>query len=116
MSNTKLLSFVQQVIAVLKGDDAEVTAIKIQRQAKNALTPQIAVKISLTSDLEDQVEQRKEALKLYLINNGKLIENRDIYIKDLLTIKQNIVNAEEELSLHLQDIKFLEECLEDVTK
>ena len=113
---SQLNSFVKQVIAIIKGDDAEATGIKIQRQAKNALTPQIAVKHSITSDLEDKVEQKKEALALYLVNNGQLIENREIYIKNLLTINEQIKDAEDALEDHLDDINFLEECLDKVGK
>ena len=116
MSNIKLPSFVELAIAVIKGDDAKATALKIQKQAKNALVPQIAVKESITSDLEDQIDQRKENVKLYLVNNGKVITDRDTYIKDLLTINQGILEAEEKLADHLADIAFLQKCLNDVSE
>ena len=54
MSVSKTKSFVKEVVAILKGDDAEATAQKILRQADSAFKTQIA---SLTGDtiaLEDR--------------------------------------------------------------
>lgn len=114
MSNTSL--FVKQIIATIKGDEAEATAIKIQRQATNALTPQIAVKEAMVYDLEEAINTAKEKLSNVTINFGKPIEDREQYIRDLFKAKEAVIDAEEALEDHEAEIEFLKEILESVKK
>lgn len=104
----KMKSFVKEVVAIIKGDDAEVTGQKILRQADSALKTQIA---SLTGDtiaLEDKVEDAKEGLRLAKVNNGVLIADRNQYIKNLLNTKNALIDAEDALESHLDKLNFLD--------
>lgn len=116
MSEIKLPLFVKQVIATIKGDDAQATAIKIQRQAESTLTAQIAVKKSLTFDFEEKVENARLKADDILANRGDLIDNRETYIKNILLIDQEIKDAQQELDDHKASIIVLEEALEKVKK
>ena len=102
-------SFVKEVVAIIKGDDAEVTGQKILRQADSALKTQIA---SLTGDtiaLEDKVEDAKEKLRLARVNNGVIIADRNQYISNLLYAKNSLTDAEDTLGSHLEKQNFLQE-------
>ena len=105
----KVESFVNQVIAIIKGDNAEAIAAKIWRQADSAFKVQIA---SLGGDIvvkEDAVTNAEENLAKKLVNNGKEITNRDIYIADIISAKESLKQAEKQLAAHKETIAFLEE-------
>jgi hypothetical protein len=107
MNKTK--SFVKEIVALLKGDDAEATGQKVLRQADSAFKTQIA---SLTGDtiaLEDKLEDAKEALRLARLNNGQLINDRNSYVTNLLRAQNNLIDAEEALEAHNNKLQFLRE-------
>lgn len=54
--------FIKQVVARIKGDDAEVLGTKIARKALSAVEGQIAALNSKKVDIEGEVEDAKEAL------------------------------------------------------
>lgn len=102
-------SFVKQFIALVKGDEAEVRALKIWRQAESAFKVQIA---ALGGDLirkEDAVTQAEENLSKRLVNNGNEITDRDAYIANLISAKESLKQAERQLAAHKETIAFLEE-------
>ena len=102
-------SFVKQFIALVKGDEAEVKALKIWRQAESAFKVQIA---ALGGDLirkEDSVSQAEEKLAKALVNGGNEINDRDQYIANLISAKESLKQAEKQLSAHKETIAFLEE-------
>ena len=107
MSVSKTKSFVKEVIAILKGDDAEATAQKILRQADSAFKTQIASLTGDTISLEDAVEEAKESLRLYRLNYGQVIVNRNNYISSLLMAQNKLIDAEEALEVHLAKLAFL---------
>lgn len=109
-------SFVKLVVAMLQGDDAEVTAIKIQRKAKVELKSQIAVKEAHTLTLEENVEEAEEALQKARLANGEIINSGEIYIIDLLQAKKDLENSKEILKVHKETVKFLKEELALVSK
>lgn len=105
----KAKSFLKGFVAAIKGDDAEVLAAKVWRQAESGLTMQIA---GLKGDLirkEDAVTDAEEALDSARINSGKMITDRDQYVSNLISAKEALVRAEKELKNHQETIKFLEE-------
>jgi hypothetical protein len=109
MSVSKTKSFVKEVVAILKGDDAEATAQKILRQADSAFKTQIA---SLTGDtiaLEDKLEDAKESLRLSRLNYGQPISDRNSYVRSLLDAQNKVSSAEEALEIHSAKLKFLDE-------
>lgn len=106
---TKLNSFVNQFVAIVKGDDAQIQAFKAWRSAESALKVQIA---SLSGDLirkEDAVEQANENLLKARVNNGIQISDRDQYISNLILAKERLVQSEKQLEAHQKTIAFLEE-------
>jgi multidrug resistance efflux pump len=107
----KMKSFVKEVVAVLQGDNAEATGQKILRQADSALKAAIAVAKGDTLGLEDQVETANEQLALAKINRGELITDRNAYVQNLIIAKNNVIDAEEVLHQHLEQLAFFEEQL-----
>ena len=102
-------SFVKQFIALVKGDEAEIKALKIWRQAESAFKVQIA---ALGGDLirkEDSVSQAEEKLAKALVNGGNEINDRDQYIANLISAKESLKQAEKQLTAHKETIAFLEE-------
>jgi len=105
----KVESFVNQVIAIIKGDNAEAIAAKIWRQAESAFKVQIA---ALGGDLirkEDSVSQAEEKLAKALVNSGNEINDRDQYIANIISAKESLKQAEKQLTAHKETITFLEE-------
>ena len=109
-------SFVELVVAMLQGDNAKVTAVKIQRKAKVELKSQIAVKEAHTLTLEENVEQAEEALQKARLANGEIITSGETYISNLLHAKRNLASAEITLGNHKETVKFLKEELALVSK
>lgn len=106
---TKLNSFVNQFVAIVKGDNAEAQGAKAWRSAESALKVQIA---SLNGDLirkEDAVEQAKEKLAKARVNYGNQISDRDAYITKLIQAKESLKQAEKAEKAHKDTIAFLEE-------
>ena len=104
-------NIVKTVVAIIKGDDAEVLGLRIIRQAESALKSQIA---SLNGDiitLEDNVSDAKENLNLALANYGKNIADRNVYVRSLLEAENKITLAEDALELHKAKIVVLEKHL-----
>lgn len=112
MSVSKTKSFVKEVVAILSGDNAEATAQKILRQADSAFKTHIAQLNGDTIALEDKLEVAQEQLRLARLNNGKLISDRNVYIKNLLEAKNNLTAVEEEVEAHAQKLAFLMEQAE----
>ena len=106
MNKTK--SFIKEFVAVVKGDDAEASAQKALRQADSALQTQIASLTGDTITLEDKVTAAKEAHVLARVNNGNVITDRSVYVRNLLNAKNAVTVAEEELKAHKEKIAFLQ--------
>lgn len=109
-------SFVKQVVAVLKGDDAEAMGQKILRGADSALKTQIASLNGDTISLEDNVEAAAEGLALARINHGQIISDRNGYVSELLKAKNKLIDAEEALEVHKEKLAFLESEFELINK
>jgi hypothetical protein len=109
-------NFVNTVIAIIKGDDAEVIGLKIQKRAVAVLTAQIAVKVCRTLSLEGIEDLAEDNLNKARVNNGTLIVNDDQYIQKLLDAKFKFDQAASDLSDHKQDIEFLKKELENAKK
>ena len=101
-------SFVKQFIALVKGDETEVRALKIWRQCESAFKVQIA---ALGGDLirkEDAVTQAEEKLAKALVNNGNEITDRDTYIVNLISAQESLRQSQKNLTAHKDTIEFLE--------
>ena len=107
----KVNSFIKSFVAIVTGDNATAQAEKAKRQADSALKTHISI---LKGDLvskEDAVTAAAENLVKALVNNGKSIENRDVYVSNLLNRKNEDTIANSELKKHLEKIAFLEGLL-----
>ena len=102
-------SFVKEVIALLQGDTAEVTAQRILRQADSAFKTYIPSLEGDTMSLEDDVENAREKLRLAKLNQGQEILDKANYISNFIFAKNNLKDAEENLQNHLEMLNFLRE-------
>lgn len=107
-------SFVKQFVASIKGDEAEVKALKAWRKAESSLQVEIALLKGKTVDLESKVDDAKESLEKARINSGNIIGTD--YINNLKIAKNNLSKAELELSNHKKELVFLEEEYANLSK
>lgn len=99
------------ILATISGDNAEATRLKIVNKGISAFTSQIAVKEATTLDLKEKIEDAKGAVDLALINNGKLIGEREEYLSKYIQATNDLKAAEHALKIHLEGIKKLKEGL-----
>jgi predicted RNase H-like nuclease (RuvC/YqgF family) len=101
--------FVDKIVAVIKGADAQQIGEKIQKQMNNGLTSQIGLKEAATFDYEEAVEKAQEEVTKSLMNYGREVENRENSVQNYLTAQANLKKKEKELEQHLQTIEWLKE-------
>lgn len=106
---TKVKSFVEIAIATIKGDDAEVTALKIQKRANSILSTQVAMQKLELNKAEDALETAREDFESALINNGELIKDDERYIMNLQKASDNITICKLEIDSINETITLLEE-------
>ncbi len=113
MKTTKKMKlFVQQFVAVVKGDDATALGIKTLREADATLTAQIAVLTGRNVQFENAIELAEEALNNAMVNGGKSIGGQgDSYITMLFSLKNELTDAKDALEVNQERIKFLQEVL-----
>ena len=115
MSQTKINSFVKSFIAFVKGDDAEVLAQKVYRQAESALKTHIAVTEGDLISKEGVLESAKLDLESLRVNKGQLITDRDQFVQRLLTAHVVIKNAQDELDAYREKLSVLKDELANLT-
>lgn len=116
MTKTTVNSFVKQFIAAVKGDDVEVQAEKVWRQANSALKSAVS---SMEGDLiekEDAVAAAQEQLAMARINGGDPIVDRGRYVSRLISAKETLKQAQKKLDAHIATIEFLKEEWENLKK
>lgn len=114
---SKVKNFIDLVVALVQGDDAKTTALKIQRKAAGVLKAQVAVKEAETFSLEEELDSANTAMELARVNSGKIISGKgDDYIIGVLRARKVVKDAEEALADHKADIKMLKEERELVLK
>jgi hypothetical protein len=114
MSEKKKCGFVDLFVAYVKGDDAEVLAIKTKKQATAGLKVQIANMEGDTEDFNQKIEDAKENLAAARINFGNRIEDRSAYVKTLVGAYNAVGDAEEDFKSHLDTVSFLKEELKNM--
>ena len=90
--------FVKEVVARIKGDDAEVLGAKIARKAISAIEGQIAALQAKLVDAEDAVETATEQLKdaMYpsvMITDNKAYCDAIVRAQDNLQAKQTLLES-----------------------
>jgi len=116
MAKTKVTSFVNQFLAYVKGDTAQVQAEKVFRQAQSALNVSISSLTGDTVNFEDAITEAEENLLAARINKGLAITDRSAYVSQLLSAKNKLTTAEENLEMHNQKLNFLKETLTALEK
>lgn len=116
MAKTKVTSFVNQFLAYVKGDTAQVQAEKVFRQAQSALNVSISSLTGDTVNFEDAITEAEENLLAARINKGLAITDRSVYVSNLLSAKNKLTTAEENLEMHNQKLNFLKETLTALEK
>lgn len=102
--------FINQVIARLKGDNAEVLANKIARKGLSAVEGQLASLNSKRVDLESAVEDAEEAL-IAAKFPIELISSNEMYIKEILSAQNKLNNAKAELQATEEAIVYFTDLL-----
>ena len=100
-TSVKTKTFVKQFVALVKGDEAEATAAKVQRKAEAAIEARLAALKGHLVDAEQKVSDSEEALVNARMNGGKQIDNREHYVDNLINATQQI----ESTKVNLDNIK-----------
>lgn len=111
MSTTTVKSFVKQFLAIIQGDDAKAKAEKVFRQAQSALNTYISSSTGDTIELEDKVEEAANKLAIARVNGGENITDRAAYVRNLLSAKNALTEAQENLEKHKVKLAFFKEEL-----
>lgn len=111
-----MTNFVKSIIAHLKGDDAEVQALKIQKQGTARLKQHLSAMEAERLTLEEDIESAKENISLAIINNGISITDGNSYVKGIVSANQNLQDALDTLEAHDKTVKILKEALVKVSE
>lgn len=112
----KMKNFVKSFVAIVSGDTAEAQALKALRQADNSLKSHISALNFETLTLEDAVEKAKENEELATVNFGRVIDQKETYVRNLFDAKNSLTSAEEALRKHKEKIAFLQGKLDSLDK
>lgn len=105
----KLNSFIALTMAILTGDDNKAIAAKNWRKADSAFQSHISNLEGQTVDLEDKLQDAQEKFEKALVNYGKPIENRTVYMDAIIRAKNAVTEAQENLDNHMQNLADLRE-------
>lgn len=107
------ITFLDRVIALVKGDDATTKAAKIQKKAKSLLKIEISQLENQILKQEDVISDCKEAYENSVMNGGST-DFGDDYV-EVLTEKYNAwKEAEDELAQMKEQLEFYKKVLADV--
>lgn len=107
-------SFVKGFVAYVTGDDATAQAEKTLRQADAALNTHIhAIKGELI-DLEQSVVDAKENAAKALLNHGNSIDDRDAYVRGIISAENRVTTSNEALEAKQELLATLEAKLLEI--
>ena len=104
--------FVKEVVARLKGDNAEALGAKIARKAISSVEGQLAALKAKQVDLEDTLEDAEEALKVAKFPIEMITDNQN-YILNIRKKFNNLEEAKADLADVKESIKFFEDLLNE---
>lgn len=110
----KIPFFVKEFIAIISGDDNKATAFKAWRQSESALKVRIAYMEGETLAKEDAVEAAENAAKKALVNNGQLVEDKNLYTIELVKADTKLKEAKQDLKKHLETLEFFKAKLQEL--
>lgn len=105
-------SFAKEIMARIKGDQAEVIALKNERKAKSAFEGQIQALKSKLVDDETYLEDKKEAFANTLYPVDRIIHNQS-YVEEVKKAQDSITRAEEQLQDTKDSITFFENLVKE---
>lgn len=106
-----LSKFVKDVLAIIKGDDAEAIAQKIKSKGTAVITAQVSIKTATRIDLVEAKENAEANVKLALANNGNPISDGNQFIRNLFNAEQELEKATLALEKHDKEVEILERHL-----
>lgn len=97
--------FAKEVLARLKGDNADATAAKISRKAISAFEGQVAALNARKIDQETAVEEAEEALKaaIYPI---EMFSSNESYVRSIANAQQRVDDAKDALAATEKSIAY----------
>lgn len=101
----EITNFGKQVLARLKGDDAEVLALKIERKASSAFKGQVAALEAKVVDLENIVADKEEALQNAIYPSALFTDNSS-YIASIQRAQASLDEAKENLQQAVDSITY----------
>lgn len=110
MSKATVSKFIKQTIALITGDDAEKTAVRIERKASTGVRSELILQEQEVVNLEDRLIDAKENVTRALSNNGILIEDMVEYMRNLVSAGQAVDHLEEEIEDRKELLDFLQYC------
>lgn len=110
----KVNSFINQFVAIIKGDDAEASAQKVYRKADSCFKQKMANLEGLTVDKEIALQEAKEEAELAFLNYGKPVSefNSASYYDKLIQCQNAITVAEANMESHQKEIEFCKSLIE----
>lgn len=106
--------FVEGIVKILKGDDAETLGKKIQKSAKGYIKAQIAIKEANSVKLEDAVERAEESKIVARMNGGKQIVDENAYISSLFEAENALNKANKDLENNKKEVELLKKELSEI--
>ena len=106
----QLSTFVTIVLAKLTGDKAKETAVRNEKKARAALRGQISALESEQVNLEEKLEDAKEAFENALYP-AEPISSSETYISSIVRAQENVDYAEENLADNVNSIEFYKDLL-----
>lgn len=111
------ISFVDRLVAFIKGDDATVKAGKIQRKAKSQLKIAISNVENDIIKAEESIESLDEELKSAKMNYGSTEFSDDMsYVNRIMDIINDRTQAEENLDNLKKQLTLLKEIIKEVSE
>ncbi len=107
--------FFKEVLARVKGDDAEATAAKVARKAISAITAQISAQKAQLVDDEQAVEDSVEKFNNVLYPSHVPSDNKR-YCAAVADAQASVDSAQAKLESTQKSIKFFESLLDKVLK
>lgn len=100
MAKSKATTFVEQFIALIKGDEAGVTAAKVERQRMAALNTAFHNANGDLVDKEQKVQDAEDYVVKCRLNHGKEITDRGYYVYRFIEATESVKDAQEALEAH----------------
>lgn len=106
----RITSYLKELTARLKGDEAGKIAAQNERKANSAIKGQLAALNAKIVDDENTVEDKQEAYNNALYPTSKITDNQ-AYVRNLVNAKENLDGAKNSLESTKKSIAFFDALL-----